>query len=665
MGARTALALAVTTLAVLSSGCQLWRNTEAYFNIYYNMHRLMSEVEEEFGYYDETRRTQRPRVFVPDSAIIPEAEAGEIPPFLREFLIEPPKLQLVQKQLDSILQKGSKILAFRARSDFVDNALFLMAQAFFYRGEWLPAQSKCQELLQLFPQGELAPDAQLLLAKAYLMQRKFALGRQALSRAVDIGWYHKRFDVLSEAFRLQAELALSRGELEEAFRPYRQAILLSPDGEQRARWQLELAALFYRVGRFEQAADAFAEVFRHSPSLVIEYEAKLYRAAALARSGRYREAEELLNELKRRRRYEQWLSYTLAQELALRRRMGSAPDTLQQLERRADSAFPGNPALLAVQYEEAMRVLRRGDYRAAQRLFARASVTRSPVFHKARFYSEVLTRWERAMATLQQLQRNPGVPEELSDSLRNVLSAAFYELGRVYAVLGKPDSAQHFYTQAAEVAPDTGSARARSWFALAHLLTTTQPSQADSLLEAIVACCPKTPYGREAQRLLGYVTEADIDTAAELYDSGIRLWRVGEYALAQKQLSTLVERFPGSPYAPRALYALGWFYEHPPLRNLDSAVLYYRQLVERYPSSEYAADVRLSVAYARARREGIPVETILQQYGEPSQAPRPAPELPAPPTLTPEASPAPIVPGPAEPSEQPRTAPGQAPRRIP
>ncbi|MCS7176810.1 MAG: tetratricopeptide repeat protein [Candidatus Kapabacteria bacterium] len=615
MGFRIAK-VAVGVLLLWTSGCQLWWNAEAYFNTYYNMRRLMSEVEEEFGYYDETRRVQRPRVIVPDPAVVPTAQTGEVPPFLQEFVIDPPKLQPVTRQLDSILQKGSKILAFRSRSDFVDDALFLMAQAFFYRSEWLPAQIKCQELLQLSPKGDLAPDAQLLLAKAYLMQRKVSLGQQALSRAIDIAWYRRRYDVLSEAFRLLAELALSQGDVEAALRPYRQAMLLAPDGELRARWQFEIGAIYYRLGRFAEAEAAFAEVLRHSPSVVIEYEAQLYRAAALARSGRFREADQLLSKLKQRRRYEQWSSYTIAQELALRRLMKASEDTLRMLERRADSAFPGNPALLAVQYEHALQLLQQGDYRQAQRLFARASVTRSPVFAKARDYSELLVRWERAMATTA-VARGASPSTPLSDSLRAKLSDAFYDLGRVHSRLGNQDSARYYYDRALQVAPDTGLQRPRALFALASLLSATGPSSvADSLLEELVACCPKTPYGREAQLLLGYTPEAVVDTAAELYESGLRLWRIGEHAFAREQWRRVVSNFSTSPSAPQALYALGWSYEHGPFRNTDSALMYYQLLVERYPETDYAADVRTSVTYARVRRGAPPSETSQPQQQE-------------------------------------------------
>lgn len=655
MGHRAALFLSVGTL--LSAGCQLWWNAEAYFNTVYNMRRLMSEVEEEFSYYDETRRVQRPRVLVPDPSIIPGTQAGEIPPFLQEFVIEPAKLQPVHKRLDSILQKGSKILAFRTRSEFVEDALLMMAQAFFYRSEWLPAQIKCQELLQLFPTGDLAPDAQLLLAKAYLMQRKYTLGQQALSRAIDIGWYYKRYDVLSEAFRLQAEFALSQGDLEAAFRPYRQAVLIAPDGEQRARWQWEIGALYYRIGQFEQAATAFAEVLRYNPTVVVEYEAQLYRAASLARSGRFREAEEILTKLARSRRYEQWLGYTLAQELAFRRRMGTSEDTLARIERRADSAFAGNPALLAVQYEYGMQLLRNGQYRQAQRLFARASVTRSPVFQKARRYSELLARWEQAMATLSSARGTE--PSSLSDSLRARLSQAYYELARVHTNIGNADSAELFYRRALQVAPDTGLYRSRATLALA--LSVSEPALRDSLLEELAACCPAAPYGQEAQRLLGFTPEALIDTAAELYESGMRLWRIGEYTLARQQLYRLVERFPASPYAPKALYALGWMYEHPPLRQVDSALFYYELLLQQYPTSEYAADIRLSVAHARARREGVAPEAILQRY----PAPPTPPSSPAKPSAQPvlqESAPQPsilpdVVPSPGDSEEAPEKAP--------
>ncbi|HCN04843.1 MAG TPA: hypothetical protein DIS79_04420, partial [Bacteroidetes bacterium] len=201
----------VTSVVLILQGCSWYDNQTTYFNTYYNANRIMTDVEDEFAYQDENKRT-KPRVLVPAiEGVEQDQSAGAkrqgTMDFLRAFIIDKTKLQPVATKVDSILIKGSKILANHPKSKYVEGSLFLMAKSYFYRQEWIPSQQKCVELAEQFADGEYSPDAHLLLAKNYLIQRKISQGKQALSRAVDVAWYRERWDILSEAFRIQAELA--------------------------------------------------------------------------------------------------------------------------------------------------------------------------------------------------------------------------------------------------------------------------------------------------------------------------------------------------------------------------------------------------------------------------------------------------------------------------
>ena len=54
--------------------------------------------------------------------------------------------------------------------------------------------------------------------------------------------------------------------------------------------------------------------------------------------------------------------------------------------------------------------------------------------------------------------------------------------------------------------------------------------------------------------------------------------------------------YPKSEYAPKSLYTLGWMFEKN-LFQYDSAYFYYDILLGKYPNSEYAKDINLSVIY--------------------------------------------------------------------
>lgn len=233
---------------------------------------------------------------------------------------------------DSVLLKGSKILANHPKSEYIEGTLFSMAETYFFRQDWIPSQQKCIELIESFADGDYSPDAHLLLSKDYLLQKKISLGKQMLSRTVDIAWYKDRYDILSQAYRIQAELALEEGDLDKAVAPYKQAIAQSEDDAVRAAWQVEVASIYYRMGKYDLAEEAFAKVENYTPDLLAQFESRLYRAACMVQLGRLDEAEQKFKELDDNRNYADWTSYIAAEKLALE---------------RARSADLSNPALIA------------------------------------------------------------------------------------------------------------------------------------------------------------------------------------------------------------------------------------------------------------------------------------------------------------------------------
>jgi tetratricopeptide (TPR) repeat protein len=305
MTQRPLIATLLVCLAFGLMSCAWYDNRITYFNTYYNIGRIMTEVQNQFSYHDEGKRV-KPRVLVPGMegfTQTSETTKGNTMQFLQAFVIEQAKLQPVRMKVDSVLIKGSKILANHGASEYVEGTLFNMSKAYFFRSEWVASQQKCVEMVEKFPEGEYAPDGYLLLAKNYLMQRKISQGEVALSKCVDVAWFKERYDIVSEAYRIQAELAIEAGDLEKAVRPYKQAVAQSEDGEQRAKWQVDVASLYFRAGKFDLAEKAFAEVEEYTPDAVATFEARLYRAASLTQLKRFDEAEEIIADMEENRSY--------------------------------------------------------------------------------------------------------------------------------------------------------------------------------------------------------------------------------------------------------------------------------------------------------------------------------------------------------------------------
>jgi len=604
-----------------AQGCAWFDNQTTYFNTYYNMKRIMTEVKEEFAFQDENKRN-KPRVLIPamDSLRLVAA-----PPkhasyhFLKTFVIERAKLQPVATKVDSILIKGSKVVANHPKSKYIEGSLYLMAEAYFVRSEWVPSQQKCVELVERYADGDFSPDAHLLLAKDYLMQRKMSQGKQALSRAIDVAWYKDRYDVLSEAYRIQAEMAIEDGLMERAVNPYKQAVAQCEDGEQRARWQVDVGSIYYRLGQYALAEQAFVKVFDETPDALAEFEALLYRGASLSQLGRFDEAQKIFDGLDANKNFTEWNSFIEAERISLDRLRSESPKdpNLIARERNADTAFVGRPELMAQSFQKGMGLYKKGDYHEAMKYFAKAKVIRTPVYDVANKYFTLLKQWDDQRKKIRSIDQSLGIDTTYKDSLLTRKAAEEFLLGRVHEQLDSPDSALIYYKQAFANVHHTDPEAGRYLFSQARILRTTDPDAADSIFEVVAERWPKSEFAKEASANLGFTAEGGIDDAAELYRSGNSFRIVKDYGYAARQYMTIVEKFPDNDYAPKALYAMGWMYERDRKMN-DSALYYYGLLLERYPRSQYAKDIHASVEYALAKLNGVEVSdsTLLRDLDE-------------------------------------------------
>jgi tetratricopeptide (TPR) repeat protein len=614
--------IALSALSLVMSACSWFDNQTTYFNTYYNMQRIMGEIKDEFAYQDENKRT-KPRVLVPglDSAALPDASAPTVVQyqFLKAFMVDRSKLQPVATKVDSILIKGSKVLANHPKSNYIEGSLFLMAESYSFRQEWIPSQQKCIELIERFADGDLSPDAHLLLSKDYLLQRKISQGKQTLSKTIDVAWYKDRYDILSQAYRIQAEMAMEEGEMDKAVAPYKQAIAQCEDDGVRAAWQVDVASIYYRQSRFELAATAFKDVERFTPDVLAQFESRLYHAACMVRLGKLDTAEQEFKALEANQNYTEWSSYIVAEKLALERaRAGTLADpTLIAQERTVDTSYIGRPEVMAQNFQKAMSLYQQHDYQNALTYFAKAKVIRTPVYEVASKYYTLLKQWEDQHRKANGFRNMVIDRESFRDSVRILTAKELYGLARVHEQLGNQDSALFYYREAYDSTAAQDPERSRYLYAQARLIAEEDPEAADSLMMVLNDQWPNSTYGKEAGQALGFVADVELDDAAELYRSGQSFRRIKDYAFASRQFRNIADGLQESPYAPKALYALGWMYERD-VADLDSALFYYGLLVEKYPKSEYARDVFASVEYALAKRNNVEVSdsVLLQDLDE-------------------------------------------------
>ncbi len=570
----------------------------------------MKEAEDEFEYQDQKLKSQ-PTIVYPEAKLqIADNVHQGPPPFMQEFIISQRQLQPVKVKLDSIIIKGSKILAYHPKSSFVEGSIFLMAKSYFYKNEWLPSQIKCSELIDKFPDGDLSPDAHLLFAENLLIQKKFFSGKTILSRTVDIAWQKGRYDILAEAFRLQAELALYEGDIEGAIRPYKQAIAQSDDNELNARWQFDLASIYYRRGQFDKALENYRKVRSFSPNYLTTFSSYYYEALCLIRLGKFDDGEKILEKLKEDRKWEEWKEYTYS-GFMLSSLLKNDSTSFRKLEKYTDSAFKTTPPITVVYYEKGLVEYNKGNYNEARKYFARARNVKTPVTYASERMFNLLNNWEQKYKFTEPLLTRLNKGEEIGDTMRLFLSSNLYELGRTFEQLGFKDSSLHYYKLAYEISPPNDTNTARYLYSYARISANNNLLISDSLKDLLIEKYPRTEYGKEILKEFGYTSYYLIDSTAEMYLSGVQLLKNKEYALGLEQLKRLYQLYPNHSFTPRAIYRIGVAYERE-LKQYDSAFVYYKKLLDEYPKSEYAKDVQLSVTYYLAVQSGNPIPDSLQ-----------------------------------------------------
>src|SRR5581483_5843364 len=135
----------------------------------------------------------------------------------------------------------------------------------------------------------------------------------------------------------------------------------------------------------------------------------------------------------------------------------------------------------------------------------------------------------------------------------------------------------------------------------------------------------QTIYAEEAREQFVRSTE---NSPGELaYRAAFKSLGIGGLDAAKPSLLDVVKTYPQEDVAPRSLYAIGEQYEE--VERYDSAVHYYRRVLNEYPYSTYAialrprlADVSVSSPPSRGQTVGNPALRNQQQPGEsPSQQP--------------------------------------------
>ncbi len=216
--------------------------------------------------------------------------------------------------------------------------------------------------------------------------------------------------------------------------------------------------------------------------------------------------------------------------------------------------------------------------------------------------------------TLKFKNNPPRRPTITIDSLKTVIVKDQLQIGNLFLTeLNIPDSAYWYYNSNLTTYPNT-TYHANTLYAMgSYYLTVDNKKRADSLFNIIY-----DNYKNErivnaaANKLNKPLIDLDFDPAEEKYLEAESMMFLENYPGAINGFYKVHITYPGSPFAPKALYTCGWILENE-LFLLDSAATYYDSLVVHYPTSEYVRIIapKLTIYKQELRRQELALQDSL------------------------------------------------------
>ncbi len=584
-------------LISLVSGCSVFRpvgnavsdgyeNTVAYFNSYYNASRLFDEAEDEILAAESKRRGTEGfsgRRATPSGAPM--------------------------NKLNAVIDKCSNILSFQPGSALVDDALLLIGKSYFYQTEFLKSERKFSELISLTPDGPLALEASLWRSKTLLELKDDEGGLPETRLLIQKSLASDEEEIAGEANLILGTFLAKRGDSEEAIAAYGEAVRLSGNDVVKTTAQFRIGEVLMSLGNFSAAADAFflaGEFADESGLYIASHQMAIKALRASGQIERALEANQNLSDDYRSAGHEKSIAFERASILYERGDQEEAIGLFTMIDTtEGKSALASKAAFELGRIHEAA-----GDYQRAQGSYARATSFPVPeIFATAREKAGAFSRYlvlksQRAKRDSLLWSFEGGLTDSLRpklnpDSLRTLQAVNAYDLAEVfYADLQRPDSAEAWYRTALDGLNDS-TRTPRILFILAEF----SKDGSEQLYRTIINSFPRSPFAVRAKLKLGLQEESVVDSASFVYRNAEDHIEAGEFQKAISQFKEIARTYPESPFAAKGAYAIGWIYEYR-LHQPDTALSYYRSLVEHFGTSPYARVVRRKIQEA-----GVPSDS--------------------------------------------------------
>ncbi len=235
---------------------QIYQNTTARYNGYFNAKMLMQDVVENNRKVHEDKYTDILDVY--------------------QF---PSKKQAKQNspKCDKIIKKCTRVLQKRPETKWSDDCYFLMGKARFFKGDYTKAIQVLRYVSSKYKDLPTASKAKIWVVHTYLQQKNYSDARAMLTNVQSQGEIPE--DQTYKLQRAQAAIAIENGSYQKA---YDKLSLVLPDvsnDDLQHRYRFIMGQLSQEQGKYHQAIKTYTKVLSKRTSYELAFHSKINKAA--------------------------------------------------------------------------------------------------------------------------------------------------------------------------------------------------------------------------------------------------------------------------------------------------------------------------------------------------------------------------------------------------
>ena len=306
------LILLILGLSVIVASCTFFRNFTTYFNVVYLAQQHLDIYEEQMQ-KDLVAQSGAAAAITTHRWLDEEYQARQL--YKKRTGLAMPIASFNKTtistnrsgstlHLDSAIILGSKVLADKKETKYIEDALFIVGKSQYYKNDFAGAKRKFNELLFRYPNTKYGTEVGMLLARSMMATNQFDTATAAIGNVLKSAEQSGDNADISEAHKAFAELVLasSPDSLSEAADQLRLAEKgLSSDAASRLSY--ERGTLYFLDGKWSDAEKAFRSTLDKSSDASVQGEALVGLGETLRREKKYSEAKQVFQGILQKVRY--------------------------------------------------------------------------------------------------------------------------------------------------------------------------------------------------------------------------------------------------------------------------------------------------------------------------------------------------------------------------